>query len=366
MAQFELISVDRPDAWQEALERCRPYDTYHLPGYHVVAREQGEGEPHLFVFSDRGRHAALPFLVRSVEEVEGLEGCGVCDAVSAYGYPGLITSVGRLDSEADPFRRRFQAAMTEAMESLGVVALFVRQNPMIDSSWMLSPMVSPAALGTTVAIDLLEPEDEQLRQIRNNHRRDIRRARRESSVVREDHAFEHVDAFRQLYVETMDAVGASDAYYFPLQYFTGLREKLPGRVKLYLAEQDGNIVSGALFFLSNNIIQYHLGGRAAAFRHCRGAFKLILDEVRAWGSRNGYAWLHLGGGTGGRRDSLFEFKAGFSSTLLEFKTASLLFQPESYRQLVERRRRWANEAGREVISGHYFPAYRKPVLRPAA
>lgn len=366
MAEFELISLNRPGAWQGALERCGPYDTYHLPGYHAVAEALGEGEPRLFVFSDGDRCAALPFLLRSVNEVEGLEDSGCRDAVSAYGYPGLVSSVSRLDSGADQYRRGFQAALAEAMESLDVVSLFVRQNPMIDSSWMFSPMVSPVALGATVAIDLLQPEDEQLRQIRNDHRRDIRRARREGLVVRQDRGFEHLDAFRQLYVETMDAVGASDAYYFPREYFIALKEQLPGRVKLYVAEQDGKITSGALFLVSNNIIQYHLSGRATAFRHRRGTSKLILDEVRAWGTRNGHAWLHLGGGTGGRRDSLFSFKAGFSNKLLEFQTASLLFQPRSYRQLVERRRRWAKEMGHEVADGHFFPAYRKPARRRAA
>ena len=39
---------------------------------------------------------------------------------------------------------------------------------------------------------------------------------------------------------------------------TSLKEQLPDRVKLYLTEQDGHIVSGALFLVSNNIIQYFL------------------------------------------------------------------------------------------------------------
>ena len=44
----------------------------------------------------------------------------------------------------------FQAAFREAMESLDVVALFVRQNPLIDSSWLFESageVVEQLALG---------------------------------------------------------------------------------------------------------------------------------------------------------------------------------------------------------------------------
>jgi lipid II:glycine glycyltransferase (peptidoglycan interpeptide bridge formation enzyme) len=240
-----------------------------------------------------------------------------------------------------------------------VITLFVRQNPLIDSSWTFSSMAEVQSLGPTVAVDLRQPEEEQRRQIRENHRRDIRRARREGVVVREDPDFRRIDLFRKIYIETMDHAQAAEYYYFPRHYFTDLKEQLGDAAKLCFAEQEGNVVSGALFLVTGDIIQYHLGGRAAAFRGCRGSIKLIFDEVRAWGIRNGCRWLHLGGGRGAQEDSLFDFKAGFSRLRFSFQTARLVCRAETYRHLVDRRQRWLDRNGCVGSPGEYFPAYRK-------
>ena len=140
MAELRLIPVDRAEEWCEALSRCGGGDSYHLPGYHLVARAQGEGEPYLLHFEHLGVHACWPFLLREIDGLAGLGRCGLRDAVSAYGYPGLLCSVDGHSPGAEEFRSHFQAAFTRAMRELQVVALFVRQNPLIDTSWLLSSM----------------------------------------------------------------------------------------------------------------------------------------------------------------------------------------------------------------------------------
>src|SRR3990172_5463212 len=332
MTEFGLISVDQPGAWNDWLTRCRHYDTYHSRGWHSLATLEGEGEPYLFVFAEKAGYAALPFLLRPVADIEGLEECGRRDAASAYGYPGLVTSVGRSDAGAERFRERFQAALQEAMQHLRVVSFFVRQNPLIDSTWLFSPKAKPTERGRTVAIDLRQPEEDQVRKMRANHRRDIRSVCRTGIVVREDPGLERIGTFCGLYRETMDRVGATDYYYFSKEYFSALKKHLGDNVRLLLSEQAGKVLSGAIFLLTGSIIQYHLGGTASDSLHYRGAFKAILDEMRSWGTRNGYAWLHLGGGLKGREDSLFAFKAGFSQTYLPFHTVQIVIEPEVYRE----------------------------------
>lgn len=73
MPEYQLIPIQDKKAWMTALTRCGSFDIYHLPGYHLLAQEQGEGDPYLFFFHDQGEYAALPFLVRNISEVEGLQ-----------------------------------------------------------------------------------------------------------------------------------------------------------------------------------------------------------------------------------------------------------------------------------------------------
>ncbi|NQT14847.1 MAG: GNAT family N-acetyltransferase [Planctomycetes bacterium] len=359
MSTYDLISANQPGTWNRVLERCGRFDSYHLLGYHLVAREHGEGEPYLFVFEDQGRCAALPLLLNPVAQVDGLSDSPDFDATSVYGYPGPISSVDPSDRGADEFRLQFQVAFLKAMDELHVVAFFARENPIINSSWLFAPIVDPTALGPTVAVDLTQPEEEQFRDYRRDHRRDVRQARRKGMVVREDPNFDRIEVFLDLYVETMDRTQAAAHYYFPLEYFLNLKRHLGDSVKLYFSELGGDVISAAMFLFSADVIQYHLSGTATSRLKCRGGVKLILDHVRRWGTQNGFRWFHLGGGTGAQQDSLFQFKAGFSNRLFQYRTFRCVFRPTTYRELVRRRQNRIGPNGLEGPTGDYFPAYRQ-------
>ncbi len=366
MAHSELLTIDRPHAWDKAVAHCGRHDSYHLAGYHALAKSQNEGEPYLLSFEAAGHAAALPFVVRPIAGVPGLDDCPLNDAVSVYGYPGVLATIARDDAEAEQFRVRFQQTLAEALESLGVVCLFVRQNPLLDTTWLLSPLAETAQVGPTVAVDLTLPEEQQWQNIRKDHRYDIRRGRQHGVVVREDPLLSELDLFRHIYTQTMAHLEADEYYYFDEAYFHGLKHNLPGRVKLLFAQLDDRPIAAAMFLLCGDIIQYHLSGTLPEFLKFRGGMKNILDDIRAWGTHHGFSWLHLGGGLGARRDRLFEFKAGFSSTHRWFETARLVVKPGFYRQLMVRRQRWLASEGYETEMGEYFPAYRQIPRRRAA
>ena len=366
MAQHRLITMDRPDEWDAVLARSGRHDCYHLWAYHDLARRQGEGQPYLLSLQDRGHFAALPFLRRAVSEVRGLEDCRLSDATSAYGYPGVVTTMRPAHDAAEPFRAAFQQSLRDALKKLDVVSLFVRQNPLIDSGWMLSGMDCSDVRGLTVAIDLTRPEEEQLAGYRSNHRRDVRRALKDGAVVRADPDFQRIDSFVRLYTQTMDAAGADAYYYFSKEYFLELKSLLGDRVTLLFCEHGENVISGAMFLKFNGVIQYHLGGTATEFRKFRGGIKLIFDRMRSWGTQNGYRWLHLGGGLGGQRDSLFDFKAGFSHTYFPFQASKIIVDREAYQDLVTRRGQWIATQDPPDPASEFFPEYRRPVIRRAA
>lgn len=365
----QLIRVHDCRPWDRILVDCGGYDTYHLAHYHLLCKKTGKEEPYLFHFRRGDRVVAIPFLVRSVQDVPGLEGVSAWDATSVYGYPGLISNVSPGNGEADAFRREWQQALRETLAAMGIAALFVRQHPLWDTDWLWDGLGEVHRLGMTVALDLDREEEEQVRVMRHGHRSDIKLARKMGIQIEEDPTLEEIGTFRQLYEATMRALDAAPEYFFPDAYYEGLRHHLGSRVTLFLAKLEGRTLAAALFLQCGRILQYHLSGSDPAARHTTGpAVKLLLDTVRRWGMENGFRWLHLGGGVGARHDSLFQFKAGFSDVRWTYRVVRCVVQPDLYADLAARRRRAEGDA---AADDDYFPIYRRPLshrdqVRPAA
>ena len=83
--------------------------------------------------------------------------------------------------------------------------------------------------------------------------------------------------------------------------------------------------------------------------------KLVFETARELFRDRRADVLHLGGGTGGRHDSLFDFKAGFSRRRHPFHTWQWIVLPELHDDLCRARGRDPAAAG----TG-FFPLYRAP------
>jgi len=117
----------------------------------------------------------------------------------------------------------------------------------------------------------------------------------------------------------------------------------------------GEVASGGLFVETGDIVQYHLSGTNEAFLRERPT-KLMLHFVRGWAKERGARVLHLGGGVGAARDSLFAFKAGFSSVRHAFHTLRMVVDERAYRQLADASR-GETATDPSDLQG-FFPAYR--------
>ena len=362
MSVYNFISADHCDQWMNALESCGHYDTYHLPEYYLLAKEQKEGTPYLFSFQEEDGVAVLPMLIRQTSDVQGLENSDFFDATSVYGYPGVLTNVHADFKNAESFRSDFQKALRRVFHDKNIIAFFTRQNPLFQTSWLFEGIGDVLKMGNTVAIDLAQSEHEQEINIMNNHRRNIRKARQQGVVVFEDKDFKRMSDFILIYNETMTRNGALEYYFFSENYYDALKKSMRDHIRLFVAEKDGVLVSAALFLVTGEIIQYHLSGTPEKYLSFSG-LKIILDEVRKWGARNGYRWLHLGGGLGSQEDSLFRFKSGFSKLRFQFEVIRAVMKPTIYNQLVSRKQCWIEAHGYEKRSDNYFPDYRAPIMK---
>ncbi len=356
ISQIEILDASQNAAWTDVLAECAAHDFYHLPGYHALAERRGEGEARLFVYRDEAGVIALPLLIRALETVPGLEeaGRGWCDANSVYGYAGPIAS------SAIPATKTvagFQTALQSSLREMRVASLFSRLHPLLPQREIVTGLGDYVPSGTTVSIDLTLPLDEQRRRVRAEHRRIAQKGREAGLVVVEDVEKRYLARFVEIYLQNMQRVDASGYYFFDRAYFDELLASLDGSARLFVVLSGEEVAAGALFVFTGDIVQYHLSGTSQEFMRM-GPTKLLLDEVRIATTKDGRKTLHLGGGLGGQRDSLFLFKSGFSDRTHEFAVWRWIIDEEKYDALTEARARWCGHAGMTLAGGDFFPLYR--------
>ena len=99
------------------------------------------------------------------------------------------------------------------------------------------------------------------------------------------------------------------------------------------------------------LLHYHLGGSTDAGRRA-GASQLALLGLAQWGREHGFTTLHLGGGVGGRADSLLEYKRRFAPDGLV---------PSAIGKAVHDEPAYLAAAGAAAVDWDaFFPAYREP------
>lgn len=356
MSRVYILQVDQADQWLGVINRAFLCDFYHLPSYHQIAEEQGEGDAYLFAYEEDDYLIAFPLLLRPIEQVSGLEeaGKGLFDATSVYGYAGPVASHETLPPS---FLMGFSHWLKRSLLEMQVVDVFTRLHPLLGNHRWLSDVGEVRGMGETVSIELVNDIDAQWAQYRKGHRYEIRRARREGLVSFRDVHWSAYEAFLSLYSDTMIRAGASKRYYFSRRYFDRLREALDGHIHLFAAEKDGEICSAALFVETKGIVQYHLSGSHAAYRNLAPS-KLVLDEARIWANQIGAHCLHLGGGVGSHNDDLFRFKAGFSRKRHQFFVWNWIVNPSQYNDLVKPTVESSQGCGRSGDASAFFPLYR--------
>ncbi len=337
---FRCLGTQDPD-WQTILERSWRFDYYHLAGYHRLAERGGEGRARLLVLERRSDHIALPLLLRPVPGHEE-----AMDATSVYGYAGPVASRPKPPAA---LVAAFQEAVSDYLGQHGVVALFARLHPLIPQQEIVAGLGECPRIGATASIDLTLAEEARRRGYRANHRRDIRRLERLGVRCIHDEHWAHFDAFHRLYEQTLDRLGAADEYYFPASKLRALGRVRGGGAELFACLDRDEVVCAGIALRCRRTVGYHLSGTAERFVG-QAPLKLLLDAIASWGAARGARRLHLGGGVGGHRDSLFHFKRGFSDRVHDFRVWRWIVAGAAYERLCRARGRAPDD--------RFFPAYR--------
>lgn len=351
--QAELYAVADP-RWAEVVGRLR-HDVYHTPDYHCVPGFGREGEAFVFAYQEGDSVFLWPYLLTPTEGATGYH-----DVTSVYGYAGPLSS-------PDPeFVARGWNALLDHWRSQRVVSAFTRFHPLIGNRELMQNLKDangqPAGeglrrCGSTVSMDLTIPGDDQIRRYQKVLRQEIRKSREIGFVTTEDADWNHVDDFVRLYRDTMSRRNGRSEYLVDSAWVMEFRRILGDQARLFVTKWNGVVAAALLAMEYRPFLHAHLTGiNSELVAH--SPLKILLDDIRAWGTERGLESFHLGGGLGGREDSLYQFKRRFSPLAHEFHTGSWILDPAMYRELEEVHRRKFAEQGIEMGDPGFFPIYR--------
>ncbi len=363
-AGTRLLRADDP-AWDAWLEPAR-HDIHHTAEFHRFAEGSGEGEAYLAIIGDRRRGYAWPYLLRRIEPIGG-QATEAADVTSVYGYPGPLAWGCE---PGDAFTTEAWAALVDTWREQRVVSAFTRFHPLLENVALVPAESGPGAFddiegsivatGSTVSVDLKLADEATRKRYGQDLRRRIDSNRRAGLATIHDTEWEHLAAFAALYRETMDRNDASAYYYFDEADFERLRAALDDRLQLLVTMVDDAVAAAGLVTEFEGIVQVHLAASSDAWRH-RSPTKVLLDDAIRWARDRGNVVLHLGGGRGGREDSLFWFKSRFSPQRHDFHTGRWIIDRSTYDRLTEA------ASGSKAVPPDtgFFPAYRAPAADPA-
>ena len=342
--------------WLQILRRLR-YDVYHLPEYAQLEAKRTASESKAFIVIDGDKIFFLPFLIRSCNDILGSKAQNFSDAISPYGYPGvLLSEAATNESKFTDFALK---ELNYYFKSEDICSAFFQLHPILSNGDKISQILSQNTvnkIGETISVDLKLSESQIWANTRKGHQSTINKCKRLGFTARMVNLVEYLEHFQAIYEETMNRVAANKFYYFDQEYFVDL-QNLDRNIHLCLVEIESEIAAACIFFECGKIVQAHLGGTKNKFLPL-SPFNYLLDYVRYWSKQRGNELMHIGSGVGGTKDSLYHFKAGFSKQRHDWFALQLIPDWEKYTYLTHLRAESLNTKVEKLFQSNFFPAYR--------
>lgn len=349
MIKFTLNNLDSQVEWKKHLSilPLEKVDIYYTPLYYDIHEKNKEGTALCFVFKSQEELVLYPFLLNPVPGNLSSDNKQYFDIQGAYGYNGLLASTNDRG-----LLMEFHSIFSQYCHENNIIAEFTRFHSLLSNHLLSVDYMDVIFDRKTVVMDLTQPyEIIWNTQYSGNNRNMIRKAVKSGVTIRQSSAWEDYKAFFELYTRTMQHVSAEDYYFFDEKYFRNFFSNLSGHNTLFMATFDGKMIAAALFMFYGETLHYHLSARDPEFSKL-AAGNLILDHAVKWGIGKGLKSFHLGGGSNSEENnSLFKFKANFSSDFKDFYIGKKVHNREIYDQVVSE---WEikNPGKKELYKNH--------------
>jgi hypothetical protein len=355
-----LTAADQRESclWDE-LVACAPTpDVYYRPGYALASELTDRGKAIALLITSQNTEALIPLVLRPLSDLPFAVDQSGFDAVTPYGYGGLLVLSGRGELSPCDTQGLLTAVRDWCAES-DVVSCHLRLHPLLeqirymDAIRLLDHTGLLCFRGPTTGIDLSkwDSTNQRIAGMTASRRLRLNRARRHLRVLWGGSQISMTEAltlFRQIYEYRMARVHASPYYYFPEPYYTTLAERT--NVGVVLAWDGNELVGGHLFLADRQFAHYHLGG-ANENGLKLGSSTLLMNAGAQWARECGCKLLHLGGGAKG----IFEYKSSYGGPVFSYYTLDVIADESRYRTLVERRAAYESHSD---LREDFFPRYR--------
>jgi hypothetical protein len=292
-----------------------------------------EGVTHTLRIETAETELLAPLIVREIGD--GPEH----DAISPYGYPGIVTSHDASDISHAGARSMSDAPLDPTaidFSATRLVTVFLRHT-------LGEPPLAGASERNVVQIADPALPAKSRGSDRNQINKNLRRGYELSLVPGPEASAAQRAGFLAAYEQTMRRTGASERYFFAGAYFDRILEFPQSWLALAHAP-DGTIAAVSIAAASDGYLHYYLSGSADS--HLRDSpMKNVVATLVELSAELGLP-LNLGGGIS-RGDRLEEFKRGFANRELPWQSSEIVADPSVCARL---------SAGREASD--FFPAYR--------
>jgi hypothetical protein len=366
---FEVLGVEgaHGSRWRELIDLLphQRRDIFFTPEYLKIYRDAYGFEPLLAVCRNESGFLVQPFVRRPLANLPFLADDPhrnrFSDIANAYGYGGPVCSCD--GAEGRKLYEAFAAEFALWCDSEEIASEFCSLHPLIAAHQcaLLERHIAVEAIKEVVVIDLEGDGSEMIRALRKGHRSSITAAKRAGVRVEAVEANPaNLNAFRELYMATMERREAASRWRLPENFFPATVQALgPSRATLLFAFVEDTLESGCLLIHEFASAYYHFAGTFGQ-RPAIGVNNLLVWEAAMYARMAGYQRLHLGGGvTASPDDSLLRFKAGFTAGRAPFHTYFTVRNRAVYDLLCERKRQFEIKIAGAELRSDFLPLYRR-------
>lgn len=352
--RLEALDAGTPDgsaSWRRLWDSWPEREPFAHPEYARLFARPGDRVAALS-FEAPGRRVLFPLILRPLAaEPWAAAGEARWDATTPYGYGGPYAWGPETAADA-----RFWEAFGAWCRRERVVSAFARL------SLFPGQLASVPGGGETRLANVVVPLEGGPEAVWAGYESKVRKwvktAEAAGLTAETDLAGDRLQDFFAVYTSTMTRHAASSFYFFPLEFFRALVERLPGCFAFFHTLHAGRVVSSDLVLLSRDYAYYFLGGTLEeAFD--LGPNYLLKSHIARWACAQGKKGYVLGGGVQ-EGDGLYRYKRAYTRKgETPFKVACLVQDEPACRELEARRAAFEAAAGKPWTPRPlYFPPYR--------
>ncbi|MBM7700749.1 hypothetical protein [Kurthia huakuii] len=244
------------------------------------------------------------------------------DIQSPYGYGGPLI-VGSKE-----FGENATKKYLKWCENNNILVEFMRFHPILENH--LNYYGEILSNRETVYINL--DVDSIFSNFRTRVKRGVKKAKSNNIEIVFSNEEKYIKHFKEIYNQLMESKKAEKNYFFDLEYYVNLlshKECILGNA----INAEGEIVAVALYFITNDLMEYHLGASNILGKESYANY-LLMYEAALLGKEKNCSCLYLGGGNSVEEgNSLLYYKKGFSNEVRNYYIGYYIYDDIKYKEL---------------------------------